>query len=76
MSKQIIHKLCYALSFLMVIAFIIALVRDYNMYSTTLNSAPFSLWIAVDSIYFLLPAGILFALGLFFQKNVKKETRG
>lgn len=76
MNKKNPHKLCYALSILLVIGFVIALVRDYIVYNTTLNSAPFSLWIAVDCVYFLLPAGILFAIGLILKKKAYKESQG
>ena len=76
MKSKISHKFCYALSFLLAVGFVIALVRDFIVYHSTLNSAPFSLWIAIDCIYFLLPAGILFSIGLILKKRPIKKPQG
>lgn len=62
-------KLCYTLSALLVLGFIINTVMDYSRYNSTLNSAPFSLWIAVNALYFILPAMIAFVIGIVIKKK-------
>ena len=61
--------LCYGLSALLSVAFIISTVTDYSRYNRTLNSAPFSIWIVVNAIYFLLPAVIAFIIGVALKKK-------
>ena len=60
---------CYALSVLLILGFLINTILDYSRYNSTLNSAPFSLWIMVNAIYFLVPAMIAFIIGLVLKKN-------
>ena len=50
-------------------AFGIKLLRDTYVYNTTLNSAPFSIWVVVDMIYFMVPAIILLVIGKVVQKK-------
>ena len=65
-------EILYGASALLIIAFIIKLVRDYIVYKTTLNSAPFYLWVLVDSIYFLVPAIIFALIGYILKKKRSK----
>ena len=70
------HKLLYGASVLMVIGFVIHLVIDYQQYQTGFNSAPFWLWICVDALLWLLPAGIAAVAGFVAKKKlIKKENR-
>ncbi len=48
-------------SLILCLCFLGKTLMDYQVYTTTLNSAPFSLWIAINALYFLLPAAILLA---------------
>ncbi|MBO5953378.1 MAG: hypothetical protein J6Q53_04560 [Oscillospiraceae bacterium] len=73
MKKVQAHKLLYGASLLMVLGFCVHLAVDYYQYSTTLNSAPFSVWILVDSLIWLLPAVLAFAAGLVAKKRMTKK---
>ena len=59
-----ISKRCNVISLVLIVGFIIKTIFDYGKYSSTLNSAPFSLWILVNALYFLLPALIIFVAGI------------
>lgn len=63
-----IMKVFDILSAMAVVGFAVILLRDYRVYKTTLNSAPFYIWIIVDCLYFLIPAIILFISGRIFRK--------
>ena len=74
MNKKNAYKFCYGASILLILGFIIQVIIDYGVYSSTLNSAPFYLWIIVDSLYFLLPALIFGVIGLILQRKVHNST--
>lgn len=69
MKKGNYYKICYLISILFLVGFPIYLIYDYITYTTTLNSAPFYLRVAVDSICFLLPAGIFFFIGKILKNK-------
>ena len=69
------HKLLYGASALMVLGFCIHILIDYHKYNTTLNSAPFWLWIAVDAMLWLIPALIAFAAGFVAKKKLTKKEK-
>ncbi len=69
MKKAAIIKLCYIASMVLVILFFIKNIVDYSTYTTTLNSAPFYVWIAVNALYFLLPAVVIFIVGIIMKKK-------
>lgn len=73
MKKLKISKVCGIASIILMIVFVIKVILDYITYKTTLNSAPFYLWIVVDAIYFLLPASVLGIISLVLQKKNKKS---
>ena len=64
-------KICYGLSVLLFIGFIINTIIDYTRYNSTLNSAPFYLQIVVNAICFIVPAIILFVVGFVVKKKTK-----
>ena len=66
-------KVCYSLSVLLVIGFIINTIIDYSRYNSTLNSAPFYLWIIVNAICFIVPAIIALIVGLVIKKKTKTD---
>ena len=66
---------CYAISILLFLAFIIHTIVDYNRYynSNILTAAPFYLWIVVNIVYFIVPAIIFLIIGIII-KNKQKST--
>ncbi len=64
---------CYALSALLLLGFVVNTMIDYSRYNATLNSAPFSVWIVANAITFLLPAVIAIVVGLVLRKKAKKD---
>lgn len=70
-----ISKRCNVISLVLIVGFIIKTIFDYGKYSSTLNSAPFSLWILVNALYFLLPALIIFVAGII-KKGKRKRNLG
>lgn len=68
-------KLLYGASVLMVIGFGIHLLIDYHKYSTTLNSAPFWIWIVVDALVWLLPALLALLAGLIVSKKLQNKEK-
>ena len=75
MKKISGEKACYGLSGLLVLGFIVNTIIDYSRYNSTLNSAPFSVWVLVNAIYFVLPAAIVLVVGLVLGKK-RKTNRG
>jgi len=75
MKKTPAHKLLYGASALMVVGFCVHLGVDYHQYNTTLNSAPFWLWICVDALIWLLPALLAFLAGLIAKKKLSNKEK-
>ncbi len=69
MKKVQTYKLLYGAAVLMIIGFCIHVAVDYCQYSTTLNSAPFTVWILVDSLIWLVPAVLAFSAGYIVKKR-------
>lgn len=68
-------KLLYGASVLMVIGFCIHVMVDYHTYCTTLNSAPFWVWILVDALVWLLPASLAALAGLIVSKKIRNKEK-
>jgi len=66
-------KLLYGAAALMVVGFCVHLGVDYHTYCTTLNSAPFWLWIAVDALLWLLPALLAFLAGFIVSQKMRNK---
>ena len=66
------YKMCYYAGIFLLIAFPVKLIKDYIVYTTTLNSAPFYLWVLVDGLCYLLPAAILVLLGKYLKKRANQ----
>ena len=64
---------CYGVSVLMVLGFVVKTIIDYSRYNSTLNSAPFSVWILANAIYFGVPAIIGLVGGLIVKNRIKKS---
>lgn len=71
MKKLNRTKICYGISILLALVFIVKTAADYARYSSTLNSAPFYVWILVNVVYFILPALIAFVAGVILKKKTK-----
>ena len=69
MNKQKWSFLCYTASALAVVGFGATVVWDWHRYNTTLNSAPFRVFVLVDAICFLMPALVLLILGRWLRKR-------
>ena len=67
--KKKVPLICDIVSLAFVVGFVIKSVLDYFKYSSTLNSAPFSVWLLVNALCLITPAIIVFAVG----KMVKKK---
>lgn len=73
MKKLTGVNICYGFSALLFIGFIINTIMDYIRYNSTLNSAPFYMWIIVNAICFIVPAIILLIIGFVIQKKTRKD---
>ena len=69
------HKLLYGASALMVLGFCIAVAAGWYQYSTTLNSAPFWVWIVSDAMLWLVPAAIAAIAGFVAKKRLTKKEK-
>ena len=65
-------SVCYALSILLLLGFILKTIADYSQYSSTLNSAPFYIWIIVNAIYFITPSIVALIIALVIKNKAKK----
>lgn len=75
MKKDKFLKICNVVAFIFALSFLLRLARDWNVYNTTLNSAPFSVWVLADAVQYLMPAAFVFLIGRIvkFVKD-KKEN--
>lgn len=72
MKKENIYKILYAASVLLIIAFVIISGVDYYLYNTTLNSAPYYVFILARAAEFLIPSIVVFIIGRAVKKKYKK----
>ena len=56
-------------SFILIGIFLIKTAFDYPQYLKSFGSAPFSVWILMNAIYFLLPALILYIISICIKKK-------
>ena len=67
--KKKLPIICNAASAVLVIVFVIKCIIDYKQYLASFGSAPFSVWIFMNVLYLLLPAAIVFAVGVIVKKK-------
>lgn len=67
--KKKLPIICNAVSAVLVIVFVIKCIIDYKQYLASFGSAPFSVWIFMNVLYLLLPAAIVFAVGVIVKKK-------
>lgn len=72
-NKKKLIKICNTVAFIFALSFLLQLLRDWNMYNTTLNSAPFRLWILTDAVLYLTPAAFAFLIGCIVKLQKNKE---
>lgn len=69
MKRETISKICHSISIILVIVFIVKSVVDYFQYSSTLNSAPFYVWVLVNALYLMVPSVMIFIIGVIVRKK-------
>lgn len=67
------HKLLYGAAAFMVLGFCVHVIVDWYQYSSTLNSAPFWVWVVSDALLWLLPALAAFFAGYVAKKKLTKK---
>lgn len=67
--KQKVPMICNIVSLILLIVFVIKSIVDYTQYLTSLNSAPFYLWVLVNALFLIIPAIILFVIGFVVKKK-------
>lgn len=75
MNKEKLIKICNIVAFIMALSFVLKLARDAIAYNTTLNSAPFYIWIIADAVYYLMPAAFLYLIGRLVKRAKDKEEQ-
>lgn len=75
MKKLDWKRVCYVASLILVLVFVIRVILDYINYDAMVNSAPFSVFILVEAINFIMPALLLFIAGLIIGKIKKKNNK-
>ena len=69
MKKKTIQIICNIISALLAIAFVIKTIINYFQYNILLNSAPFYVWILVNALFLLIPASIVFVVGVIVGRK-------
>lgn len=69
MNRKNISLICNIISLILVIVFAVKTAVDYSKYDSLVNSAPFSVWIMINAIYFIIPAFIIFIAGCIIGKK-------
>ncbi len=73
MKKEKLLKICNLVAFIFALSFLLQLLRDWNVYNTTLNSAPFYLWVLADALQYLMPAAVVFLIGRVVKHQKDRE---
>lgn len=64
-----IYNICFSAFRILVIAFVISAIMEYMQYNSTLNSAPFYVFILANVVVTLLPSGIMYAIAKVLKKK-------
>ena len=73
MRKKPLWKFLCVLSVIFAAAFLAAVGWDWHTYTTTLNSAPFRIFLLVRCVEFLLPAAAFFLWGAVLRREAYKK---
>ena len=68
MKKKNIQIICNIISALLAIVFVIKTIINFFQYDTLLNAAPFYVWILVNALFLLIPASIVFVVGIIVSR--------
>ena len=69
MKKKNMQIICNIISALLAIAFVIKTIINFFQYDTLLNAAPFYVWILVNALFLLIPASIVFVVGIIVSRK-------
>lgn len=69
MKKKNIQIICNIISALLAIEFVIKTIINFFQYDTLLNAAPFYVWILVNALFLLIPASIVFVVGIIVSRK-------
>ena len=72
MKKEMISKILFVLSIVLVVCFIIAIIIDYANYDSLTNSAPFEVDILLRAIEFIFPSTIIYIIASILRKKSQK----
>ena len=73
--KGFFYKICFVISILLAVAFVVFLGIDLYYYNPMTNSAPFDAYVIVRGLEFLLPSLIIFIVGLLMRIKIKKNAK-
>ncbi len=69
MNRKKLSKLFLIAAVLLVVLFFAATAISWHSYTTTLNSAPFWVFIVVHALELLLPAAVLAGIGVYLRRK-------
>lgn len=69
MKKITLYKIFYIAAIILAAAFCVLVAVDSYKYSTTLNSAPFYVFVLARAVVFLTPALVSFIVGKILHKK-------
>lgn len=64
-----ISMICNVIGAILLLSLIPTCIVDYTHYNSTLNSAPFYVWILTDALCLIVPAVVLFVVGWILKKK-------
>lgn len=70
-GKRSIYKILLYVCFLLILCFIIFVYIDYLKYDALISSAPFSTYIIIRGLEFILPSIILFVISILIKNKYK-----
>lgn len=73
MKKETASRLLFIISILLAAAFAVKTIADYFRYDPIVNSAPFYVWIIINSLYFLIPSAVSLTAGLIIRKKHQNQ---
>ena len=72
MKRRTLVKICYFISLALLLCFVGKTVIDSVRYPSLFTSAPFYVYIILNALYFVLPAGMFFLVGWLINRKSKK----
>lgn len=69
MNRERLSKVLRFVALVLLLAFPVNVAIDWHTYSTTLNSAPFWVFVLVNALVLLLPSGILGGIAWYLTKK-------